>query len=319
MAARALGRRGRAGRHRNGRRDRRRADRLGARRPRSHRHGDGCGDRRRPDGVRPADARRRDPAHPVLAPCRPAGPRRCAGDPAQGSGPAGRQHARQAFARLPLPLSRRSAGRDRDGRAAGPGAGVPLHADQAGGELWRRGHAAQCRGQGRAEDRRGRRREPPHGLRSAPHEPQSVSRAVRQPRARGRGDPAAGRQLRHRLRQRRPPRAPAAFTFRFWVNDTQPPSLRLAQARVRRNVPLVVRAEDLGSGIDATTIKATIDGRPCSTTLVTGTLRIRTTGVKPGKHKLRLQASDYQESRNMENVPPILPNTRVLSAAIVIR
>ena len=76
---------------------------------------------------------------------------------------------------------------------------------------------------------------------------------------------------------------------------------------------------DLGSGIDATTIKATIDGRPCSTTLVAGTLRIRTTGVKPGKHKLRLQASDYQESRNMENVPPILPNTRVLSAAIVIR
>ena len=41
--------------------------------------------------------------------------------------------------------------------------------------------------------------------------------------------------------------------------------------------------------------------------------------MKPGKHRLRLQASDYQESRNMENVPPILPNTRVLSAAIVVR
>jgi hypothetical protein len=32
-----------------------------------------------------------------------------------------------------------------------------------------------------------------------------------------------------------------------------------------------------------------------------------------------VQASDYQESRNMENVPPILPNTRVLTASIVIR
>ena len=38
-----------------------------------------------------------------------------------------------------------------------------------------------------------------------------------------------------------------------------------------------------------------------------------------GTHRLRLQVSDYQESRNMENVPPILPNTRVLTAPIVIR
>jgi hypothetical protein len=109
------------------------------------------------------------------------------------------------------------------------------------------------------------------------------------------------------------------FTFRFWVDDTRPPSLKLTQARVRRNLPLVVRASDLGSGIDATTIKATIDGRPCQTTLAEGNLRIRTIGVKTGKHRLRLQASDYQESRNMENVAAILPNTRVLSAAIVLR
>ena len=34
---------------------------------------------------------------------------------------------------------------------------------------------------------------------------------------------------------------------------------------------------------------------------------------------LRVQVSDYQESRNMENVPPILPNTRVLDARIVVR
>ena len=196
--------------------------------------------------------------------------------------------------------------------AAGPGAGVPLHADEARGELRRRDHAAQRRGQGRAADRRGRRREPPHGLRGAPHEPQSVSRAIRQSGARGRGDPAARRAATTSSSTAPPPPGAGAFAFRFWVDDTRPPSLRLTQARVRRNVPLVVRATDLGSGIDATTIRATIDGRPCSTTLVGGTLRIRTTGVKPGKHKLRLQASDYQESRNMENVPPILPNTRVL-------
>lgn len=110
-----------------------------------------------------------------------------------------------------------------------------------------------------------------------------------------------------------------AFSFRFWVDDTKPPSLRLTQARVRRNVPLVVLASDLGSGIDATTIKATIDGKPYATFFGAGVLRITTTGIKAGKHRLRLQVSDYQESRNMENVPPILPNTRVLQATIVIR
>ncbi len=109
------------------------------------------------------------------------------------------------------------------------------------------------------------------------------------------------------------------FSFRFWVDDTEPPSLKLTQARVRRNVSLVVHASDIGSGIDATTIKATIDGKPCLTTFGGGLLRVRTIGVKAGKHRLRLQVSDYQESRNMENVPPILPNTRVLQAAVVIR
>ena len=49
-----------------------------------------------------------------------------------------------------------------------------------------------------------------------------------------------------------------------------------------------------------------------------GVVRIATEGLKPGKHRLRFQVSDYQESRNMENVPPILPNTRVLVATVVI-
>jgi hypothetical protein len=39
----------------------------------------------------------------------------------------------------------------------------------------------------------------------------------------------------------------------------------------------------------------------------------------PGSTGCGSRSSDYQESRNMENVPPILPNTRVLSAAIVLR
>ncbi len=110
-----------------------------------------------------------------------------------------------------------------------------------------------------------------------------------------------------------------SYTFRFWTNDTRPPTARLAQPRVRRGAPLVVRVADSASGIDPTTVKATIDGVGRSTALASGILRIQTSGLRRGVHRLRLQVSDYQESRNMENVPPILPNTRVLTATIVIR
>jgi hypothetical protein len=88
---------------------------------------------------------------------------------------------------------------------------------------------------------------------------------------------------------------------------------------VRRSKPLLVRVADTGSGVDPTTVKVTIDGARRSTTLAAGLLRIRTAGLRRGSHRLRLQVSDYQESRNMENVPPILPNTRVLATTIVIR
>ena len=110
-----------------------------------------------------------------------------------------------------------------------------------------------------------------------------------------------------------------AFTFRFWVDDTQPPTLRLAQPTVRRGLPILIAAADSGSGLDRTTVKATIDGKPRTASVLAGTLRIPTKGLVRGTHRLRVQASDYQESRNMENVPPILPNTRVLSAKIVVR
>ncbi len=110
-----------------------------------------------------------------------------------------------------------------------------------------------------------------------------------------------------------------AYAFRFWVDDTRPPVARLVQARVRRSAPIVVRVTDAGAGVDPHTASATIDGKEQKTTWSAGTLRISTQGLFPGKHRLRLQISDYQESRNTENVPPILPNTRVLTATIVVR
>jgi subtilisin family serine protease len=115
------------------------------------------------------------------------------------------------------------------------------------------------------------------------------------------------------------PGGAGSYAFRFWINDTQPPTATLEQARVRRGKPLVVRVADTGSGVDLTTVAATIDGTERSTTTASGRVGIPTTGLRRGRHRLRLQVSDYQESRNMENVPPILPNTRVLTTTIVIR
>jgi subtilisin family serine protease len=110
-----------------------------------------------------------------------------------------------------------------------------------------------------------------------------------------------------------------AYGFRFWINDVRPPTVHLARASVKRGVPLRISVSDAGSGVDPTTAKVTIDGSERQTTFGSGVLSVRTVGVKRGTHRLRLQVSDYQESRNMESVPPILPNTRVLTATIVIR
>ena len=43
-----------------------------------------------------------------------------------------------------------------------------------------------------------------------------------------------------------------------------------------------------------------------------GVVRVPTNGLRPRPAALRLQVSDYQETRNMENVGRILPNTRIL-------
>jgi hypothetical protein len=43
------------------------------------------------------------------------------------------------------------------------------------------------------------------------------------------------------------------------------------------------------------------------------------TFVGAGRHTLVFSAADYQELKNMENVPRILPNTRVFRAAFTVR
>jgi hypothetical protein len=109
------------------------------------------------------------------------------------------------------------------------------------------------------------------------------------------------------------------FTFRYWVNDVTPPSARLLTRRIRRGKPAVVAVADAQSGVDPATLVVKVDGATRPATYAAGRVTIDLDGLAAGRHSLRLQISDYQETRNMENVAAILPNTRRLTAMIIAR
>jgi len=111
------------------------------------------------------------------------------------------------------------------------------------------------------------------------------------------------------------------FTFRFWINDTRPPTARLLTRTISFGGALRMRLTDAGSGIDPTSLVARVDGNRVSAAYSRAKRRatIRPGALTPGRHKLVFQASDYQESRNMEDVGPILPNTRVLTTTFRVR
>jgi subtilisin family serine protease len=102
--------------------------------------------------------------------------------------------------------------------------------------------------------------------------------------------------------------AAGPFTFRLWIGDTTPPRIRLL--RYARGV-VFVSITDPGAGVDPSTIAARVDGRAVPGTFRGGVLRVRTGTLRRGSHALAVEAADFQETKNMENVVRILPNTRV--------
>jgi subtilisin family serine protease len=110
-----------------------------------------------------------------------------------------------------------------------------------------------------------------------------------------------------------------AFRFRFWTNDVSAPSANVLDRTVERGAPVRLRASDTGSGIDPSSLEATIAGRTTTVRMRRNELRVSTEGVRPGRRLLRLTFSDYQETRNTENVARILPNTRVVTAWLRVR
>jgi Subtilase family len=109
------------------------------------------------------------------------------------------------------------------------------------------------------------------------------------------------------------------FRFRYWVNDVTPPRLRVRTRSVRVGQPLTVAAVDAGSGVYADSIVASVNGEQSRARYHNGVISIATGSLAPGTHRLRLRVSDYQESKNTENVARILPNTRWLQTTFRVR
>jgi subtilisin family serine protease len=102
------------------------------------------------------------------------------------------------------------------------------------------------------------------------------------------------------------------FTFRFWSNDTTPPALRILSTSDRT---IVVSATDGGAGVDPRSIFVSIDGDSVAAPFADGKLEIHAT---PGRHVLVVRASDYQETKNMEDVAAVAPNTSTLTKTVTV-
>ena len=112
---------------------------------------------------------------------------------------------------------------------------------------------------------------------------------------------------------------PGKFTFRYWVNDKTPPSVALAGRTVTAAAGLRLAVTDAGSGVDPSTLRATVDGKPRAVAYAGGRARIALKGVAPGTHQVTVVVSDVQESKNNENTGPVLPNTTTFRATFRVR
>ena len=110
---------------------------------------------------------------------------------------------------------------------------------------------------------------------------------------------------------------PGPFTFRVWVNDTTPPRIRLLARTVTRSQRIRFAVTDAGAGVDPGSIDVKVDGRPRTSTYARGIVSVQS--VPAGTHHVTVSASDYQETKNMEDVGPILPNTRTVQTTVVVR
>jgi hypothetical protein len=93
------------------------------------------------------------------------------------------------------------------------------------------------------------------------------------------------------------------------LSDVTAPRLHVRSTR--RSI--VVAATDTGSGVDPASIVATLDGKRVAARFGSGAIHIN---AAKGRHRLVLSVADYEETKNMEDVAKILPNTATLRATV---
>jgi subtilisin family serine protease len=113
---------------------------------------------------------------------------------------------------------------------------------------------------------------------------------------------------------------PGAFTFRFWIDDTRPPSVRLLTPTVSTTRPVELAVTDPGAGVDPSSLEVRVDGSLVDSTFRHGVLIIPSSHLARGTHRIRLTVADYQETKNMEDIlGGTTPNTRTLVTTFVVR
>jgi hypothetical protein len=117
------------------------------------------------------------------------------------------------------------------------------------------------------------------------------------------------------------------YLLNAWVNDMTPPFVRLLTTRVTAGRPLIVgQAVDLGSGVDPLSLvvnynRALVGASAYdpSTGLVVFGIPPDAPAFKPGKTTAIVEASDYQESKNINTVGnDLYPNTAFLRSKITV-
>jgi subtilisin family serine protease len=110
------------------------------------------------------------------------------------------------------------------------------------------------------------------------------------------------------------------FTFRYWVDDVTPPTVKLLSRSVKAGGSLVATVGDAGSGVDPAGIVARLGKTSLPVRLKGNRLTITVfASVAPGPQPFVLTVPDYQETKNTEDVARILPNTRTVTTTVVVR
>jgi subtilisin family serine protease len=111
---------------------------------------------------------------------------------------------------------------------------------------------------------------------------------------------------------------PGKFRFRFWIDDTTPPAIALRTRKVIAGKQIRLSLHDAGAGVDPGSISVSLGKRHAPFSYADGRLSIPTSKARTGRFRITVRAADYQELKNMEDVGPVLPNTRVFQASVKI-